>query len=177
MKIENTYIEGVKILHLDRHKDIRGYFSRTWCATELKDCGFQSGIDQISTSFNCKKGTLRGMHYQVDPYSEVKIVRCTRGEIFDVVVDLRKHSKTYLKWISIELSEETGTQILVPHGCAHGFQTLKDNTEVLYTNSGVFNPAYARTISWSDPSISIEWPIKKGLIMSEKDRNAENYQK
>lgn len=169
--LQNTNIKGVFIFDQERNKDLRGFFARTYCANEFTKAGFNFSIDQISTSFNNKKGTLRGMHYQIEPYSEIKIVRCTRGAIYDVVLDLRVTSATYLKWLSFELSADHGRSLIIPKGCAHGFQTLVDNSEVLYMNSGLYLPEYSRTVRWDDPAFNIYWPPCGNRVMSSKDRS------
>lgn len=168
--IQTTSISDVCLIELERHFDVRGFFSRTYCIDELAQYDIKFSIDQISTSFNQHAGTLRGMHYQDPMFPEKKIVRCTRGAIYDVVLDLRMTSPTYLNWISFELSAHNGRGVLVPVGCAHGFQTLCDDTEVLYTNSGKYVPEAAKTVRWNDLAFNIEWPDCNNRIMSDKDR-------
>ena len=168
---KNTNIKGVFTFDQERNEDLRGYFARTFCTNEFTKAGFNFSIDQISTSFNPKIGTLRGMHYQIEPHSEVKIVRCTRGAIYDVVLDLRVTSTTYLKWLSFELNADNGKSLLVPRGCAHGFQTLQDDTEVLYINSGLYSAKCSRTVRWDDPAFNINWPPCGNRVMSIKDRS------
>jgi len=171
MFLRETILSGVLILEQDRIEDHRGYFSRIYCTNQLNKFGIDFQVDQISTSYNAKKDTLRGMHYQEEPNSEFKIVRCTRGKIYDVVADLRPESETYLKWLAIELSEANGMSVLIPSRCAHGFQTLEDSCEVLYTNYGIYSEADSRTVRWDDSAINIHWPPCAKRIMSEKDKN------
>jgi dTDP-4-dehydrorhamnose 3,5-epimerase len=171
----NTSIKGVFTFDQLRNEDSRGYFARTFCTTEFTKAGFNFSIDQISTSFNPKAGTLRGMHYQIEPYSEIKIVRCTRGAIYDVVLDLRVTSETYLMWLAFELNADNGKSLFVPRGCAHGFQTLQDDTEVLYTNNGLYSAEYSRTVRWDDPAFNIYWPPCGNRVMSSKDRLQNNF--
>jgi dTDP-4-dehydrorhamnose 3,5-epimerase len=173
--IQETPIPDAYLISLERHVDERGFFSRTICIDELAKCGIEFSVDQISTSYNRFKGTLRGMHYQQPMWPEIKIVRCTRGVIYDVVLDLRMTSPTYLNWIAFELSAQNGLAILVPEGCAHGFQTLRDDSEVLYTNSGQYKPAAAKTVRWNDHAFKIEWPDCNNRIMSNKDRDQPDF--
>jgi len=170
INIKETSILDVFLIEQIRQYDSRGFFARTFCAHELAKFGINYSIDQVSTSFNASEGTLRGMHYQAEPHSEKKIVRCTRGAIYDVVLDLRVASPTYLKWITFELTAENGLSVMLPAGCAHGFQTLRMNSEVLYTNSGKYVAEASKTVRWDDPTFKIIWPYCHQRVMSEKDR-------
>lgn len=170
MQFLETKIDGVYLLQLALLEDERGYFARTYCANEFLKRGLDANYVQCNTSFNRKKGTLRGMHYQKAPHGEAKLIRCTRGAIYDVVVDLRPDSKSYKQWEAFELSEANGKLLYVPEGCAHGFQTLKDSTEVFYQMSYHFVPEAARGLRWNDPSFKIEWPADERII-SAKDQN------
>ena len=169
MKFRETPLEGVAVVELDRHEDERGFFARSFCENEFSAHGLASRFVQCNVSFNKRKGTLRGMHYQEAPHEEDKLVRCTMGAVYDVVVDIRAHSPTYLKWFGAELSAESRTALFIPRGFAHGFQTLADNSEVLYQMSEFFDPASVRGIRWDDPAIAIHWPSSE-LVISEKDR-------
>jgi dTDP-4-dehydrorhamnose 3,5-epimerase len=163
--LQDMPLPGVRIVEPERIADERGFFARTYDAAEL------GPVVQMSTSFNARAGTLRGLHFQADPHAEDKLVRCTRGAIFDVAVDLRPGSPTRLRWIGVELGEDDGRALLVPKGYAHGFQTLRDATEVLYAMSTPFVPGAARGVRWDDPAIGIDWPAPPGgrRTMSERD--------
>ena len=150
--------------------DERGGFMRTFCKKEFDLIGFNKDFLQINHSFNNTKATLRGMHFQVSPYSEDKLIRCIAGSVFDVIVDIRKDSPTFLKWFSIELSAKNKTMILIPEGFAHGFQTLEDNTELLYHHTNYYEKAAESGILYNDELTGIQWPLKISVI-SEKDKN------
>jgi dTDP-4-dehydrorhamnose 3,5-epimerase len=154
----------------DRHADVRGYFARTFCEKDFVDHGLEPRISQCSVSFNRRKGTLRGMHYQATPFEEVKVVRCNRGAIYDVIIDLRPASPAFKKWFGVRLDEQNGHMLYIPKGFAHGFQTLVDDTEVFYQMSQVFSPQHARGVRWNDPAFSIEWPDDERIIL-DRDRN------
>jgi dTDP-4-dehydrorhamnose 3,5-epimerase len=150
--------------------DERGFFARIWCAREFADVGLNDKLVQCSISFNQRKGTVRGLHYQTPPHEEAKLVRCTLGTIYDVVVDLRPDSPTYLKHFAIQLTQDNRKLLYVPEGCAHGFQTLADGTEVVYQMSEVYSPACSAGHRWDDPAFGIDWPLEVSVI-SERDRN------
>ena len=169
MIFKNTEIGGVVEILIEPKLDERGFFARTWCQEEFEKNGLNARLVQCSLSFNTRKGTLRGMHYQADPYAEAKLVRCTSGAVYDVVIDLRVDSPTFGKWIAVELTAEKRNMMYVPEGCAHGFLTLIDNSEVFYQMSAVYNPASARGVRWNDPSFQIVWPQTVEVI-SERDR-------
>jgi dTDP-4-dehydrorhamnose 3,5-epimerase len=171
MKFTPAKIPGVWIVEQERFADDRGYFARTWCADEFAAHGLISGLAQCSTSFNLRRGTLRGLHYQIAPYEEDKLVRCTRGAIFDVAVDLRPGSPTYRHWTSVELTEANGLAFYIPKGFAHGFQTLADNSEVFYQMPQTYQPAAGRGLRWNSPWCSVTWPLPDPNL-SEKDRQA-----
>lgn len=160
---------GVFIIDLEKHEDERGFFARSWDKQEFESNGLDSNLSQCNISFNKKKGTIRGMHFQRKPYEEAKLIHCTKGSIFDVIIDLRKDSDGFKKWISIELNEQNYRMLYVPEGFAHGFQTLEDNTEVFYQMTQCYMPEFAEGIRWSDTQFNIDWPIKFP-ILSEKDR-------
>lgn len=162
-------LDGAYLVDIDPHRDERGFFARTWCRDEADLTGLVPDFDQCSISFNNRRGTLRGMHYQADPDGEVKVVRCTAGKIFDVIVDVRPGSGTYKQWVGVELSVENRRALYIPVGVAHGFLTLTDNCEVSYWISGRFIPESARGIRWNDPHIGIAWPFDPNLI---SDRDA-----
>jgi dTDP-4-dehydrorhamnose 3,5-epimerase len=174
MKFVSVPIGGVYWIDLDLQVDERGFFARTWCAQEFSSHGLNPKLAQCSVSFNTKRGTLRGMHYQDDPCREAKLVRCCSGAIYDVVVDLRRTSPTYCKWSAVELTARNRKMLYVPEGCAHGFQTLTDDTEVFYQISEEYRKEYARGVRWDDPLFGITWPIRDP-ILSERDRAFPNH--
>ncbi len=165
-----TQLKGAYLIEPERLEDKRGFFARTFCRKELEDHGLDPKIVQCNVSYNKLKGTLRGMHYQIAPKAETKLVRCTRGAIYDVIIDLRPDSPTCDQWISVELSASNFRMIYVPEGFAHGFQTLEDDTEVFYQMSEFYSPEHARGLRWDDPAFGIVWPVKNKII-SDKDRN------
>lgn len=164
-----TRLKGAYIIELEKVEDERGFFARSWCQKEFETHGLNPNLVQCNISYNKIKGTLRGMHYQVAPYKEAKLVRCTRGAIYDVIIDLRPNSKTFKQWIAEELNAKSHEMLYIPEGFAHGFQTLEDDTEVFYQMSEFYYQEYARGVRWNDPAFSIGWPIKPSII-NQKDR-------
>ena len=173
MYFTDTRIAGAWIIDPSPHYDERGRFMRTWCVNEFEQRRIHFMPVQANMQFSSRKGTVRGLHLQVAPAPEAKLVRCTRGAIFDVVVDLRPVSPTFGKWLGLELRADGGRAVYVPTGCAHGFLVLEDDTEVEYLISAVYAPDHARGIRWDDPAIAIEWPFVP-TIVSERDRSFEN---
>ena len=171
MRFLATDLPGAYLVELDRHEDERGFFARTWCRDEFRAHGLEAGLAQCSVSRSLRAGTLRGLHLQVAPHEESKLVRCTAGAIFDVIVDLRRDSPTYLSWYGIELDAEQGSALYVPKGCAHGFQTLVDDTEVLYMMSDPYVPEAASGVRWDDEAFGIEWPDADVRTLNERDRS------
>lgn len=171
MIFRETELKGAFIIEPERMQDERGYFARTWCRREFEEHGLNGRLVQCGTSYNRLKGTLRGMHYQVAPYAEAKLIRCTRGSIWDVILDLRVDSATYKRHIAANLSGVNGHMLYVPEGFAHGFQTLEDDTEVLYQMSEYHRPEAARGVRWNDPAFGVEWPAADGRILSGRDNN------
>lgn len=169
MKFIETKLKGAFIIEPERLEDERGFFARTFCQKEFEEHGLKFQFVQCNISFNKRKGTLRGMHYQAAPYEEVKLVRCTRGATYDVIIDLRRDSSTFKKWFAVELTEENHKMLYVPEGLAHGFQTLMDNTEVFYMMSEFYHPEYTRGVRWNDPVFGIKWPADNRII-STKDQ-------
>ncbi len=169
-----TSIQGVIIIDIDPNNDERGFFSRTFCINEFAKFGIDFNIVQCSISYNKKEGTLRGLHYQCEPYEEAKIVRCTMGKIYDVIVDIRPDSPTRTKWISVELSDDNNRSVYIPKGCAHGFQSISEDAIVYYQMNEFYHPECARGIHHNDPTFKIEWPIKE-ITISEKDEQLCNY--
>jgi dTDP-4-dehydrorhamnose 3,5-epimerase len=170
MIFTRTAIAGVCIIDPERLEDDRGFFARVWCRREFEAQGLNPGLVQCSISFNRKQGTLRGMHYQAPPHAEARLVRCTSGAIFDVIVDLRPESKTFRPWFSVELSADNRRMLYIPEGMAHGFLTLRDDTEVFYQMSEYYAAEFTRGVRWNDPAFGIRWPANVA-VMSERDRN------
>ncbi len=164
-----TVLKGAFVIEPERKEDERGFLARTWCVEEFVAHGLNPRLLQCSISYNKRKGTLRGMHYQAPPYEEAKLVRCTRGAIFDVIIDLRPGSITYTKHASVVLSESNRHMLYIPEGMAHGFQTIQDDTEVFYQMSQVFHPESAKGVRWDDPCFGIQWPSADSFI-SARDR-------
>jgi dTDP-4-dehydrorhamnose 3,5-epimerase len=164
MIVTETKLNGVFVIDLEKQQDERGFFARTWCKREFERNGLNSDLVQCNVSFNRRRGTLRGMHYQTAPCEEVKLVRCTAGAIFDVVIDLRSNSPSFMEWIGVELSASNHRMLYVPERVAHGFQTLEDDTEVFYQMSEFYAAAHAAGIRWNDPTFSIQWPPADRII-------------
>jgi dTDP-4-dehydrorhamnose 3,5-epimerase len=156
------------LIHLDPHQDHRGYYAPIWSAREFKARGLVDHVAEAGASYNRKRGTLRGMHRQAAPHAQAKVVRCTRGSIHDVIIDLRTDSATYGRWTAVNLSAASATMLYVPEGFAHGFQTLEDDTDVSYLMSAHYHPESERGIRWNDPRFGISWPVSE-VILSEKD--------
>ena len=159
-----TELPGAYIVELEKLEDERGYFARSWCQREFEAHGLDARLVQCNVSMNRKAGTLRGMHFQMPPFAEAKLVRCTRGALFDVIIDLRPDSPTFLKWFGIELTSDNGKMMYIPKGFAHGFLTLEDDTEVFYQMSEFYAPECARGVRWNDPLFGIKWPRNKTVI-------------
>jgi dTDP-4-dehydrorhamnose 3,5-epimerase len=170
-----TKLPGAYVIELQRLEDERGFFSRSFCRRDFVQRGLNPDVAQCSISFSRKAGTLRGMHFQEAPYAEEKLIRCNRGALYDVIVDLRRESPTFTQWIALELTEDNGRMLYIPKGCAHGFQTLVDNTEVFYQMSEYYHPESALGVRWNDPAFEILWPAQGQMIISERDRNWPDY--
>lgn len=168
MIFSETKLKGAFVIDVEKQEDDRGFFARSWDEKNFELLGLSTRIVQCNISFNNQKGTLRGLHYQASPYEEVKLVRCTRGKIFDVIVDLRAESKTFKEWHGVELSEDNHKMIYIPKGFAHGFQTLENNTELFYQMSEFYKSDHARGVRWNDPVLKIDWPLESSII-SRKD--------
>jgi dTDP-4-dehydrorhamnose 3,5-epimerase len=166
----STPLAGAYLIEQERHEDERGFLARTWCADELASHGLENRLAQCSVSFNHRRGTLRGMHYQAPPFAEVKLVRCSRGALFDVAVDLRPDSPNFRKWLGVELTPDNGRALYVPRGFAHGFLTLADATEVSYQISAPYRPECARGVRYDDPFLDISWPGRIEVIAA-RDRD------
>ncbi|MGG0739348.1 dTDP-4-dehydrorhamnose 3,5-epimerase [Niallia taxi] len=172
MKIIDTFIEGLKILEPTLYGDHRGWFMETYNDSVLQEVGINIQFIQDNHSFSAVRGTLRGLHYQLNPMAQTKLVRCTKGVIYDVAVDIRKGSPTYGKWFGIELSAENKKQLLIPPGFAHGFMTVTDDVEVQYKVDSLYAPEFDRGIVWNDTTINVGWPISIKPVLSAKDENA-----
>ena len=170
-----TPLKGAFLVHPELITDERGFFARSWCAREFGDHGLESRLVQCSISYNRVKGTLRGMHHQLPPFEEDKLVRCTRGAIHDVIIDLRHDSKSFGKHFGIPLTAENRAMLYIPKGFAHGFLTLEDDTEIFYQMSEFYDPDSARGVRWNDPAFAIEWPGEV-LILSGKDRSYPDFE-
>ena len=176
MKFLETKLKDLFIIEPEKSEDGRGSFYRIWDKKIFQENGLNDNLVQISISFNKKKGTLRGMHFQTKPFEESKIVRCTKGKIFDVVIDLRPESKTFMNWASFELDSNESKILYIPEGFAHGFQTLEDNTEIVYQISNWYSPEHASGLRWDDNKFQINWPIQNPII-SKKDLTFDSAEK
>jgi len=170
MRFMESDLAGAMVIDPNPHEDDRGRFMRAWCVREFAEHGLDFLPVQANMGFSVPKGTVRGMHFQEAPALEAKLVRCTRGAIFDVVLDLRPESLSYGKWYGAELSAENGRMLYVPEHCAHGYQTLQDRTEMYYMTSGVYTPSAVRGVRFDDPAFSIQWPLV-ATVVSDQDRN------
>ena len=174
MIFTETAIKGGYLVDIARHEDHRGFFARAWCRREFEAHGLNPDLAQINVGHSHKKGTLRGLHFQTAPHQEAKLARCTMGAIYDVMVDLRPDSPTYLQWFGVELSAQNRRMLYVPEGCAHGYQTLADGTEMLYQTSDFYAPAQALGVRYDDPAFAIVWPLDVTVI-SDADKNWPSY--
>lgn len=174
MKFYEIGLRNAYLIDLEERVDERGFFARAWCMREFEENGLLPRMVQANISFNKNKGTLRGMHYQIAPYHEAKLVRCTRGAIFDVIIDLREGSPTFKNWFGVELNEHNRKMIFVPEGFGHGFQTLVDNTEVFYQVSEFYTPSAEKGLRYNDPVIRVDWPLPVSTI-SGKDASWPDY--
>ena len=172
MKFTKTKLEGVYIIDIEKIEDERGFFARVWDKDVFTELGLDSDNVQCNISYNKNKGTLRGFHYQLEPFGEGKIVRCIKGKVYEVILDIRKESKTFLEWEGIELSESNYRILFVPKGFALGFQTLEDETEIFYQMTQKYMPKYTEGIRWDDPKLDIKWPLKP-TVVSQKDKSWE----
>ena len=169
MKFLPTPLAGAYLIELEQLADERGFFARSFCQNEFKAHGLDPVVAQCNVSFNRKRGTVRGLHYQAEPHAEAKLVRCTRGAVWDVIVDLRRGSLTVRQWHAAELTADNRRALYIPDGFAHGFQTLADDSEVLYQMSEFYHPESARGVRWDDRTLAIRWPIKEAVI-TRRDR-------
>ncbi len=170
MIFNETKLPGAFIIEVKRLEDERGFFGRSFCRREFEERGLNPFVAQCNISFNRDAGTLRGMHYQATPHAEEKLVRCTRGALYDVIIDLRPESPTFKRWVSLELTEENCRMLYIPKGFAHGFQTLVDETEIFYQMSAFYHPDSSRGVRWNDPAFGVQWPETDRVILSDRDR-------
>lgn len=169
MKFTPLSLKDAYLIQPNFIEDNRGFFARSFCTQEFKNHGLNPHLEQCNISYNYKMGTMRGMHYQIGDKSEDKVVRCTMGKIYDIIIDLRLSSETYRHWVGLELSAQNRLMLYIPQGFAHGFQTLEDDTEVFYQMTESFSPEHARGIRWNDPSFNLQWPYDPTVI-SAKDQ-------
>jgi dTDP-4-dehydrorhamnose 3,5-epimerase len=175
MEFIETSLRGAYVVRLNRIEDDRGYFARGWCREEFIQHKLNPEIKQLNIGFSHKSGTIRGMHYQLAPHDEAKFVRCTRGAIYDVIIDLRAGSPTLGRWYGVELTADNGAMVYAPEGCAHGYQTLKDETETYYMTSALYVPSAVRGVRYDDPAFGVKWPVAVSAI-SAADRDWPDYQ-
>jgi len=164
MEFTETPLKGAYVVRLRKIEDDRGYFSRAWCSDEFHQQGLNPAMVQLNVGFNHRRGTVRGMHYQLSPHAEAKFIRCTRGAIYDVIIDLRERSPTFGRWHGLELAPENGLMLYAPEGFAHGYQTLQNDTEMYYLTSAHYAPAAARGVRHDDPTFGIRWPLPVSSI-------------
>lgn len=170
MIFRETHVHGVFEIHLEPKLDERGFFARSWCSKEFAAHDLNPTLVQCNVSYNTSKGTLRGMHYQVEPFPEAKLLRCTQGSIYDVALDLRPESPTFKRWFATVLSATNRQMLYIPPGCAHGFLTLEDSTEIFYQMSEFYAPESSRGVRWDDPAFQIAWPSMP-VVISERDQS------
>jgi len=175
VRVTPTSIDGAYVVELSTHEDARGSFSRAWCKREFEEAGLPVGIAQINISHSPFAGTLRGLHYQADPHAEAKVVRCLRGAIYDVALDIRAGSPTFGRWEAVELNARDRRSFYIPEGCAHGLQTLVDDVDVLYIMSAEYVESAARVVRWNDERFAIDWPAARERIISDRDATAPNF--
>jgi dTDP-4-dehydrorhamnose 3,5-epimerase len=175
MRVVETRVHGAFLIEPERRGDERGFFARLWDREEFAAVGLNGTFVQCNNSFSANRGTLRGLHYQTAPFQEVKLVRCVQGVVFDVLLDVRRGSPTFGRWFGAELSAANRTMLYVPEGCAHGYQTLEGDSEVIYAVSETYHPECEAGIRWNDPRFAIDWPIKTGLTLSPKDEKWLDY--
>jgi dTDP-4-dehydrorhamnose 3,5-epimerase len=175
MRFTELELPGAYLIELDRIEDERGFFARTFCRDEFAEHGLETEVVQANTAFNRRRGTLRGLHFQAAPHAESKLVRCTRGAVYDVIVDLRPGSPTHTRWVGVELTAQNDAMLYVPKGFAHGYQTLVDETETSYLMSEYHEPSAASGVRWDDPAFGIEWPEAGERVMNDRDRSWPDY--
>jgi len=177
MDFKETILKGAFVIESQRFEDERGLFVQEWSARELAAAGLDAGMVECNRSFNHRAGTLRGMHYQTAPHAQAKLVRCVRGVLYDVIIDLRPDSETFTQWLGVELTGDDTRALYVPPHFAHGFQTLRDHTEVSYHTSAYYQPASERGVRWDDPAFNITWPETESRIIIARDRTFPDFEK
>lgn len=177
VKFETLDIFQAVLVRIERHVDARGFFARVFCIEEFARAGLPTEFPQASLSYNARRGTVRGMHWQRPPSREAKLVRCIRGAVYDVLIDLRPNSPSYLRHVALVLDDRTRAAVYIPHGVAHGFQTLEDETEVLYQMTDLHVPDLAAGFRWNDPFWGIDWPIADGVVISARDAAFPDFQR
>ncbi len=170
MVFNETKLGGAFVIELERFEDERGFFAHSWSAKQFAECGLISRLVECSISFNRRRGTLRGMHYQAAPHGQAKVIRCTMGSIYDVIIDLRTGSPTFRQWVGVELTAHNHRMLYIPKEFAHGFQTLENDTETFYQMSEIYVPESGRGVRWNDPAFGISWPEPDEIIINERDR-------
>jgi dTDP-4-dehydrorhamnose 3,5-epimerase len=175
MKFTETSLQGAFVVELEKREDARGFFARSWCEREFDAHGLVSRIAQANVSYNRYRGTLRGFHYQIEPHQETKVIRCTRGAIYDVILDLRPESPTYTRWVAVKLRAELYNMVYVPRGCANAFYILSDHTEAFYMSSEFYAPECERGVRWNDPLFAVQWPAARPTVISDKDGSWPDY--
>ncbi len=170
MIFTETRLKGAYSIDIEPHEDARGFFARVWCRKEFEQRGLATDLAQCSVAYNRRKGTLRGMHYQQAPHAEIKLVRCTKGAVYDVIIDLRPESETCRQWVGVDLTEDNHRTLYVPEGFAHGYITLKDDTELFYQMSDFYVPGAGAGVRWNDPVFGIEWPEIGDIMVADKDQ-------
>ena len=175
MKLLETKLKDAFVIELEKLSDERGFFSRSWSQREFAALNLNSSLVECNISFNLNKGTLRGMHFQIEPNAQTKLVRCTRGAIYDVIIDLRQSSETFKQWFAVELTAENHLALYIPEGFAHGFQTLKDNSEVFYQMSSYYAPESSVGVRWNDPAFNIQWPAAAERIINARDQHYSDF--
>ncbi len=177
MIFNETRLRGAYVIEPERREDERGFFALTWSRGEFERRGLNPSLVECNVSYSAKRGTLRGMHYQAWPHAQAKLVRCTRGAIYDCVIDLRDGSETFGEWFGVELSAENRAQLYVPEGFAHGFQTLEEGSEVFYQMSSIYVPEASRGVRWDDPAFGITWPEADARVINERDRTYPDFKR
>jgi dTDP-4-dehydrorhamnose 3,5-epimerase len=175
--LKETKLKGVFVVEPEKFEDVRGFFARSFSQQEFREQGLRTEFVEAGISFNVRKHTVRGMHYQRAPHTQAKLVRCTRGAIYDVIIDLRPSSPTYKEWFAQELSAENRLMLYIPENCAHGFQTLEDGSEVFYQLSDCYAPLSERGFRWDDPAFAIRWPVTDGIIINDRDRGYPDFER
>jgi dTDP-4-dehydrorhamnose 3,5-epimerase len=170
-----TSLQGAFVIEIEPREDERGFFARAWCLREFAENGLNTELVQASIAWSRRKGTLRGLHFQRPPHAETKVIRCTRGAVYDVIVDLRPSSPTHKQWLGVELTADNRRMVYVPEGFAHGYQTLADDTEIFYQVSAFYTPEAEGGVRWDDPAFGIEWPDSESPLLSDKDRAWPDY--